>query len=271
MNKIKLLGVALMALMFLGSCSGPSEREVTAKDVEISGLANKYLKVVDGSYKFTNNGNDAFITVKFELKKKPSEKICQDYVYGGFRINATGESGEIFNTGVYGFKTEDNDVNKIIDLINTGDIGAKKSISFKWDYYGVSKDDGKPIFNKATSFEVIDDRTFIFCSEKEKETTTISSDNNNSSSTTKETGNSEDWDAVLKSYENYIDQYIKLMKKAQNGDMDALTEYAKMMENATELSEKMSNAGDDMSASQMAKYMKLQTKLANAAADMSQK
>jgi hypothetical protein len=78
----------------------------------------------------------------------------------------------------------------------------------------------------------------------------------------------EDWDAVLESYDTYIDQYIILMKKAANGDASAMTEYASMMGKATDLSNKMSKAGNDLSASQMAKFMKLQTKLASAAAKM---
>lgn len=81
-------------------------------------------------------------------------------------------------------------------------------------------------------------------------------------------GGSENWDEVLTSYENYIDQYIKLMKKAKNGDASAMTEYAEMMEKATDLSEKMENAGDELSTEQMAKFVKLQSKLANAAMKM---
>jgi hypothetical protein len=41
-----------------------------------------------------------------------------------------------------------------------------------------------------------------------------------------------------------------------------------MMEKATDLAEKMENAGDELSTTQMAKFVKLQTKLANAAVEM---
>ena len=47
-----------------------------------------------------------------------------------------------------------------------------------------------------------------------------------------------------------------------------MTEYAKMMEKATDLAEKMENSDDDLSASQMTRFVKLQTKLANAAANL---
>ena len=79
---------------------------------------------------------------------------------------------------------------------------------------------------------------------------------------------SEDWDAVLDSYEKYVDQYISLMKKAKNGDMDALTEYPALMEKAQDLSDKMANAKDNMSPSQWAKYNKISMKMAKAAQEL---
>ena len=79
---------------------------------------------------------------------------------------------------------------------------------------------------------------------------------------------SEDWDAILKDYEVFIDKYISLMKKAQSGDMTALTEYTEYLEKATALSNKLGNAGSNLSASQAAKFAKLQAKLAKAAANL---
>jgi len=53
------------------------------------------------------------------------------------------------------------------------------------------------------------------------------------------------------------------MKKAKNGDASAMSDYGSIMEKATDLSNKMSNAGNELSTTQMNKFMKLQTKLAN--------
>ena len=83
-----------------------------------------------------------------------------------------------------------------------------------------------------------------------------------------DTESTEDFDAVLESYEEYVDQYIALMKKAAKGDMDALSEYPALMEKAQELGEKMENAKGDMSASQLAKYQKITMKMAEAAQNM---
>lgn len=71
----------------------------------------------------------------------------------------------------------------------------------------------------------------------------------------------EDWDAYLKSYEKYIDQYVSLMKKAQSGDMSVMLEYAEMLENIEELQGKMDVVKGELSASQLAKFTKLQYKM----------
>lgn len=86
--------------------------------------------------------------------------------------------------------------------------------------------------------------------------------------TTAETASSENWDDVLNSYEEYIDQYIKLMKKANAGDMSAVSEYPAMMDKANELGEKLQNASTTLTTEQMSRFTKLQAKLTNAATEM---
>lgn len=85
---------------------------------------------------------------------------------------------------------------------------------------------------------------------------------------TNATSDSEDWDAVLDSYEEYVNNYISLLKKAMNGDMDALSEYPSVMEDAQELSEKLQKAQDSMSSSQLSRYTKITNKLTQAAAEL---
>lgn len=57
------------------------------------------------------------------------------------------------------------------------------------------------------------------------------------------------------------------MKKAANGDMDALSEYPSFMEKAEELSNKMENAQGEMSPSQWARYNEISMKMMQAAQD----
>lgn len=83
----------------------------------------------------------------------------------------------------------------------------------------------------------------------------------------KKSGNT-NWDKVLADYEAYTDKYIKLLKKANAGDMSAMTEYVEMLEKAQEFQESLENADDDLTSAQMQKFTKIQMKLANAAAGL---
>ena len=73
----KILSVMVSVCLMYSCSSIPNEKDVTVSDAEITGFIKSYVKVVDGSYKFTNDGNDAFITVKFELIEKPNGESCR--------------------------------------------------------------------------------------------------------------------------------------------------------------------------------------------------
>lgn len=75
------------------------------------------------------------------------------------------------------------------------------------------------------------------------------------------TSSGENWDAVLDSYEKYVNKYVSLMKKANAGDMSAMSEYPSMLQEAQELSEKLSNAQGELSSAQWARYMRITAKM----------
>lgn len=79
---------------------------------------------------------------------------------------------------------------------------------------------------------------------------------------------SSDWDGLLDSFEQYVDDYISLLKKAKNGDVSALAEYASVLEDANELSDKLQNAKSEMSASQLSRYNKITMKMAKAVQEL---
>ncbi len=87
-------------------------------------------------------------------------------------------------------------------------------------------------------------------------------------SETDSTKDSEDWDALLDSYEQYVDKYISYIKKAAKGDVTALSEYPNLMENAQELGEKLQKAEGSMSSSQLSRYTRITNKMTQAIADM---
>jgi len=93
-------------------------------------------------------------------------------------------------------------------------------------------------------------------------------DDGDSYDNTSYSSGSTDWDELLDSYERYVNDYIALSKKAQRGDVSALSEYASVLQDANDLNEKLQGAKSDMSTSQLARYNKITMKLANAASNM---
>lgn len=87
---------------------------------------------------------------------------------------------------------------------------------------------------------------------------------------TSSSSGSKDWDALLDSYEKYVDKYVSYVKKAAKGDMTALAEYPSLMKKAQEFSDKLQNAEGDMSASQWTRYNNISMKMMKAAQEMQQ-
>lgn len=81
------------------------------------------------------------------------------------------------------------------------------------------------------------------------------------------TGSAE-WDEILDTYEQYVNKYVSLMKKAAKGDLTALAEYPALMQKAQKLSTKLENAKSDLSASQLGRYMAISTKMLEAIQEM---
>lgn len=270
MKTIKLLGIAVMATTLMTSCGGSSKSDtpesvtVKAKQSKLKGDLKNYFEVVDKDYKIKvdkeSYSTDGMITV--EIKRTDTDfdfetdninpfgtNGSEDY-HVGFGIEIFDESGPVIiknatGGGMSGPYSSDD----VTGLIN---LGKGETGYIRWSVDG-SKLKGLTTFQISSALQ------------KEEHESYSSGGSNSSSSSS---SSNEDWDEVLDSYESYIDQYIKLLKKANNGDMSAMTEYASMMGKATDLSNKMSNAGSELSTTQMSRFMKMQTKLASAAANL---
>ena len=80
--------------------------------------------------------------------------------------------------------------------------------------------------------------------------------------------NGEDWDALLDSYEEYVDMYVSLLKKASSGDLSAVSEYTSYMSKAQEVSQKMADATSKLSPAQLSRFNKINQKMLQAAQNM---
>ena len=80
----------------------------------------------------------------------------------------------------------------------------------------------------------------------------------------------EDWDAILDSYESYVTEYAELVKKASSGDMEAIDELPKFLEESQEMQEKLSKGAGSMTPEQQKRLLEITKKLADAAKSANQ-
>lgn len=105
----------------------------------------------------------------------------------------------------------------------------------------------------------------VFVPESVSYNDTNSGVSNNYSS---ESVGSEDWDSLLDSYEQYVEQYISYVRKAADGDASALAEYPSLMRKAKEYGNKLQGAEGTMSASQWARYIEITNRMVEAAQEL---
>jgi len=261
MKRLKQIGVALLAVMFLASCGGNAIKEKTIKTsgIAISGDGSDYIKVVDGDYILKVVSDKVVIAVKLELTKKYDGKGQPEM--GNLNLIPLDKSGTaVPDLGLDFSPATMSDWDKIKDLLK-GDVGKQITISFEWNYFSNAEIQER-IMKETENFEITR-ADFTNSSSSE-----VSSSEESSNDESISSSDSENWDEVLKSYEEYIDQYIKLLRKANKGDASALTEYPAMMEKATDLAGKLENAGNDLTPTQASKFAKLQLKLTNAAMEL---
>lgn len=114
--------------------------------------------------------------------------------------------------------------------------------------------------------------TSVVEEKKEKESSSETSSSSSSSSsreTTASTSGPSEWDGILDNYEELYDEYFKLLKKAKNNDMSALSEYPKVYKKMIDLGQKLENAGDDLTTEQITRFMEIQMKAIKVAAELS--
>ena len=68
---------------------------------------------------------------------------------------------------------------------------------------------------------------------------------------------SEDWDALLDSYDEYTTEMISYMKKISQGDESVLADYNDLIDKAKELDKKMSGARGSMTQEQWNRYLEI--------------
>lgn len=278
MSKIKYFVMAVITLV-MASCGG-SEDSVKFESDTIMYNGEPTLEIVDatltmestecrsGAVTFTEDR--PVLRVTFKVVKKIEEKVIrgslsfQAYDADGSRlknlkfsagdIEQEKKLGELLNKEVGTTETIKFGPNKRGERYMNFEVEKLDMFKVKYELSLYTQQDEDDYNNKYLSTSSSDDKEVDSSESGDEEVDSSKSDDEN-------------WDATLDSYEKYVNDYISLMKKAKNGDMDALSEYPSILENAQKLSEKLQNAKGSMSSSQLSRYVKITNKMTQAAAN----
>lgn len=255
MKKLTLAVVALLGFS-LFSCggNGTNDIEVTPSDTTITGELKGFYTINNRTYKLKEY--DYYWGLIIDVVRTELDSLNFDKGSIGFGVEILDKDGNVL-------------VKKQVDTYDSHDEygiirklkpGEKASLTFDIN-------DKKFDPSEVADFRVLSEfiRGWDYYDSSTSGSSESSSDESDSADSSSSSASSEDWDAVLDSYEEYVDQYISLMKKAQQGDMTALTEYPALLEKANDFGSKLSSASSDLSTSQMARYTKITAKITKAA------
>lgn len=279
MKKYFLIAFAMCLMGIVTSC-GDKEKSgeaivLTPETTAIKGDLGDYFEVIDKEYTLSEGTFDPVISV--EVKRTDA-----DYAFDLNGVKPYGYSGQGI-TGHAGFGIEilDENGNLIEKMAATkGGLGGMYSgddmieaLKLKAGETGIVRwsisvnDNQKPAkFRIISAIDIGDSSDSGYSDSGDDDDDSFSSSDDDDSFSS--SSGSEDWDALLDEYENLVDKYIALLKKANQGDMSALAEYAGMMEQAQVLGEEMSGAQGEMSSAQWSRYSKILQKMTKAAQSM---
>lgn len=261
-KKLHLVLMALVAVFIISCETIPEDKAIEVSDVSISGQASDYIKVVDGEYILKPVDGKIIIAVKFELTKKFD--LSGDPELGNLTLLPLDETGAVIpNIGLDFKLSSSSDYDKINSFLK-GEVGKSVIVSFEWSYFSNLEIQNR-IIDGTKNIEIVradftgDSSESDEYYEVEKEVSSIVS-----------SIGSLDIEKMLDDYEEYVNQYIVFMEKAQKGDMDAMANYPTMMEKAEEFGQSLQDAqeADEISPAQIKRMLKIQAKMTNAAAEM---
>ena len=261
-----MLLMAVILVAFASCSSKKTQISMKPETTTISGDLSDCFEVVDQEciVKLDKKGNiEPFATWSVKLRRTDKPFPFADDIdvsaygtwgssveaHGGFGIEVVDENGTTVQKasategGLSGPYSHE-DVEDLFKL-KPGETGT-----IRWSVNDDALNAKELKFTISSAFEL--------CEKSESSSNDDDDDISSSKSST-------NWDAVLDEYESYVNQYIAFMKKAQKGDMSAMNDYPKMLEKAERFSDKLDDAEDEMTSTQLSRYMKITNKMANAA------
>lgn len=293
---------ALLGLFILTSCGSKKKEEeksepvkkelaedgeasILKSDIEMEGNAAQYLKINQDEVIITGHQeeNDIFPKVSFEIEFTPVKKAPD------FNDFPSSESFNVVVCDVFGEELHTfrpysyEDVKRLEDAMKSG---STEPVTIRYSSSISNPDDYIDLFSNANKMKVenVDYRTTAEynssgSSDEDSSTGYYSGrdddddeddDNEFESASTVQpsassnTSSSNDWDAFLDEYEEYVDNMVSLVKKANNGDPTAMVDYAKAMRSAQSLSKKLEKAKSQMTPAQISRYTQILRKYSGA-------
>ena len=241
---------ALLMLVGISSC-GDKKTEVTVSPVatSITGPAGDVFQIVDKSRTLKVDGNRFTVNVGL---KRTAEGSVKDVEWG---LELLDENEEVL------VSDEDIFMPKGQDTLEGLKVGEEGSLELKV-YEHMDDSDIK----KIAKFRVTSKAKKDWSSSSDVATEEVAEEAVAAEDVAAEasSSSSEDWDKILDEYEKYCDKTVALAKKAQAGDISAMTEYASLLESAESLQKNLENAGSNLTAAQAARLNKIAAKLAKA-------
>ena len=239
--------VVLITTICISCGSKITEVTVKNKSTDINGYLNGYLEVVDGSYKISMVENNLILNVKLKVVKQLEESEL--YEISAELLDESDMPLSGLGTFLASYMNFSDDIDKINDALKegTGEITVKL-------IYSVGEDNSK----ESEALKIASEKAKSFSiNSKIKDDVTISENNGD-----------KNWEKILTDYESYTNQCIKLLKKANSGDVSAMTEYLEVLQKAQDIQESFLEAEDDITTAQMERFIKIQKKLIDATNDM---
>ncbi len=284
MRRKKFLLLAILAVV-LSACGG-GDKDVAALKVESElGELGNYISINDSEIKITKSEvteeGTEYVVLQSNLSVSVNQSVASDYS-SGFNLKAIildKDQNEIAPIGSFDFEVKSEYYNDdYIYILNSGSTRAQlKEGGKKEDWNDETQALWDKICKEGTYVLLKPDYSsakYIKIENAGGSSVSFGNDDNGEASEEDESteeiaeSNSENWDDFLNSYESYVDKYIAALKKASNGDMSALTEYASLLEEAQDYGDKLSKATGSLTAAQLKRYTQIHDKLIKAASEL---
>lgn len=255
MKTINLLFAFSMSLLLMQSCKKEEEKielpnppsSIIYQGVTtIDGDLSEYIEVVPGEYKLQltkddgtyGGGYQGEIKVKFKFKKSKDIKAGQGYNYFGPEL-----TGQVLDAEgkPLSFNLTDRPSEDLATYIKRG--SGEEWLSFTISAQGMadSTEEGQKMLDMFVSGKKIRFNSKIVEEEFDK-----SSDSSVSEGDESSIGDS-DCDQMLADYENFMNDYVSIMKQYKENPSDAsiLADYSRIMSETSEWSTKINDCAND--------------------------